>query len=73
MGEEPQEFSDKAPSMDAIYYDDEFPLLGKHRKKYKRKDYSSLVPSGGPRRLGRMRAQRQSKMPSFIDLDVESA
>ena len=57
--------------MDAIYYDDEFPLLGKHRKKYKRKDYSSMVPSGGLHRS--LRAQRQSKMPSFMDLDIESA
>ena len=72
MGEETQEGSDRVPSLDAIYYDDDYPMAGRHGRKYKRKDYSSLVPLGGPRWSGRLRANRQHKMPSFVDLEVES-
>ena len=56
LGEESQEGSDRAPSLDAIYYDDDYPMAGRRGRKYKRKDYSSLVPLGGLRRSGRLKA-----------------
>ena len=59
-------------SMDAIFYEDDF-MASKKIRKYKRKDWAAMAPPGGPRRSGRLRATRQRKFPSFIDLEGDSA
>ena len=73
MEEVDWEESEKAPSVDDIYYEEAYPKVGRLRKKYKRKDYSDMIPLGGPRRSGHLKAFKQSKLPSFVDLECESA
>ena len=73
MEEVDWEESEKAPSVDDIYYEEAYPKVGRLRKKYKCKDYSDMVPPGGPRRSGRLKGFKQSKLPSFVDLECESA
>ena len=73
MDEVDQEMSEETHSVDAMYYDMDYPKVGKYRKKHKRKDYSAMVPPRGLRRSGHLRACKQSKLPSFVDLDYESA
>ena len=65
--------SEEAHSVDAVYYEVDYSKAGKYRKKHKCKDYSAMVPLGGPHKSGRLRAYKQSKLPSFVDLDCESA
>ena len=64
---------EKAPSVDDIDYEEAYSKVGRLRKKYKRKDYSDMIPPGGPRRSGRLKAFKQSKLPSFVDLECEPA
>ena len=57
-GEHPHDsiLEEHAPSLDAIFYDDSGPKASKRKKKYKRKDWEFLVPLGGPRHSGRVKA-----------------
>ena len=59
-------------SMDALFYEDDFKASKKVRK-YKRKDWAAMAPPGGPRRSGQLRASRQRKFPSFVDLEADTA
>ena len=49
------EESEKAPSVDDIYYEEAYPKVGRLWKIYKRKDYSDMVPLGGPCRSRRLK------------------
>ena len=71
--EDQPDLSEEALSVDAIYYTVDYAKVGKHRRKHKRKDYSDLVPRGGSRNSGHLRSIKQSKLPSFMDLDADSA
>ena len=58
-------------SMDDLFYEVDCKPLKKGRK-YKRKDWVSMVPPGGPRRLGRLRTSCQRDLSYFANLEAES-
>ena len=58
--------------MDALFYDGGGKASKKGRR-YRRKDRASMVSPGGPRQSSRLRSSRQRKLPSFVDLEADSA
>ena len=63
----PTNFEDRAPSLDAIFYDDSGPKTSKKKKKYKRRDWESMLPPGGPRCSGRVKTRSAFSMFSGME------
>ena len=58
----PTDSEDRAPSLDAIFYDDSGPKTSKKKKKYKRRDWESMLPPGEPRLSGCVKARSAFSM-----------
>ena len=66
----PFDSEERAPSLDALFYDDSGYKASRKKKKYKRRDWESLLPPGGPRRSGRVKAR--SALSMFAGMEEAS-
>ena len=66
----PFDSEERAPSLDALFYDDSGYKASRKKKKYKRRDWESLLPPGGPRRSGRVKAR--SVLSMFAGMEEAS-